>query len=507
MHSKVSSLPLVHVHAKMFMRRDTKNSDRASHDEEKLNQAIFGEFKPVRVECQSQSLPQETIINKCAMNPYLPRRSSRFFRQRKSNFKGSTNTGSFKDVLGDSNSLSKRDVSQLTHWHTVEDAQTGTGWQKGSKGLPSSVSSIHPFEETALEFNDKSNKKNNTPSHLQNEIEDAMLHTSNPKTRANRHSIKIEDALMLDEELDHEGRFPLPVSRSFSAEEAVAFQEALEPQPWQDISQILHTHTISWSQIKTCVLVSHNLQLVTIHFLRNRKTLPGLKVANDLPVDNIKQGCAKKMYSRVTDDPRMLYKPARSSSRTCSLYSTIHTDDHLQGYCPQQLETVKDTRKRTVIPQMDFVAVSDTQANSRKISSRRSQQRYSRAWNPTTCEDNINLATREEAIQETQCHVEHKEGNEDDIKQKCAAPIPGNHSSEESLNVERGTNEKRRSSWQTKLRRWSRRSSRHAEKRNPWNDSLVCKSELHPVKESDEGTFEIELDLEELRERQSFLKR
>ena len=133
-------------------------------------------------------------------------------------------------------------------FHTVEDAQTGTGWQKGSKGLPSSVSSIHPFEETALEFNDKSNKKNNTPSHLQNEIEDAMLHTANPKTRASRHSIKIEDALMLDEELDHEGRFPLPVSRSFSAEEAVAFQEALEPQPWQDISQILHTHTISWKE-------------------------------------------------------------------------------------------------------------------------------------------------------------------------------------------------------------------------------------------------------------------
>ena len=79
--------------------------------------------------------------------------------------------------------------------------------------------------------------------------------------------------------------------------------------------------------------------------------------------------------------------------------------------------------------------------------------------------------------------------------------------SEESLNVESGTNEKRRSSWQTKLRRWSRRSSGHAEKRNPWNDSLVRKSELHPVKESDDDTFEIELDLEELRERQWFLKR
>lgn len=77
----------------------------------------------------------------------------------------------------------------------------------------------------------------------------------------------------------------------------------------------------------------------------------------------------------------------------------------------------------------------------------------------------------------------------------CAL-VPGNHSSEESLNVESGTNEKRRSSWQTKLRRWSRRSSGHAEKRNPWNDSLVSKSELHPVKESDDDTFEIELDLE-----------
>ena len=164
MHPKVTSLPPVHVDPMMFMRRDTKNSHRASNDEEKVNQAIFGEFKPIRDAYQSQSLP------------YLPRRSSRFFRQRKSNFKGSTNTGSFKDVLGDSNSLSKRDVSQLTHWHIVEDAQTGTGWQKGSKGLPS-VSPIHSFEETALEFNDKSNKQNNTPSHLENEIEDAMLHT------------------------------------------------------------------------------------------------------------------------------------------------------------------------------------------------------------------------------------------------------------------------------------------------------------------------------------------
>lgn len=508
MHSKVTSLPPVHVDAMMFMRRHTKNSDRASNDEEKLNQAIFGESKPIRVACQSQSLPQETIIDKCAMNPYLPRRSSRFFRQRKSNFKGSTNTGSFTDVLGDSNSLSKRDVSQLTHWHTVEDAQTGTGWQKGSKGLPP-VSSIHSFEETALEFNDRSNKQNNTPSRLQNEIEDAMLHAANPKTRANRHSIKIEDALMLDEELDHEGRFSLPVSRSFSAKEAVAFQEASEPQPWQDISQILHTHTISRKESNQNVRPRQSQFAACEHsFLKEQKDMfPGLKVANDLPVDNINQGCAQKMCSRVTDDPRMLYKPARSSPRTCSLYSTIHTYDYLQGYCPQQLETVKDTRKRTVIPQMDFEAVSDTQANSRKISSRRSQQRYSRAWNPTTCEDNINLATREEAIQETQCHVEHKEGNEDDIKPKCSALVPGNHSSEESLNVESGTNEKRRSSWQTKLRRWSRRSSGHAEKRNPWNDSLVSKSELHPVKESDDDTFEIELDLEELRERQWFLKR
>ena len=72
--------------------------------------------------------------------------------------------------------------------------------------------------------------------------------------------------------------------------------------------------------------------------------------------------------------------------------------------------------------------------------------------------------------------------------------------------MESGTNEKLRGSWQTKLRRWSRRSSGHA-KRNPWNDSLVSKSELHPVKESDDDTFEIELDLEELQKRQSFLKR
>ena len=508
MHSKVTSLPPVHVDAVMFMRRDMKNSDRASNDEEKLNQAIFGEFKPIRVACQSQSLPQETIIDKCAKNPSLPRRSSRFFRQRKSNFKGSTNTGSFKDVGGDSNSLSKRDVSQIIYWKTVEDAQTGTGWQKGSKGLPS-VSSNHSFEDTALELNDKSNKQNNTLSHLENEIEDAMLHTANAKTRANRHSIKIEDALMLDEELDHEGRFSLPVSRSFPAKEAVAFQEALEPQPWQDISQILHTHTISWKESNQNVLSRQSQFGACDHsFLKEQKDmLPGLKVVNDLPLDNIKQGCAQKMCSRVTDDPRMLYQPPRSSSRTCSLYSTIHTADHLQGYCPQQLETVKDTHKRTVIPQMEFVAVSDTQSTSRKISSRRSQQRYSRAWSPITCEHNINLETREGTIQETPCHVQHKEGNEDDIKQKCATPVPGNHSSEESLNVESGTNEKRRSSWQTKLRRWSRRSSGHAEKRNPWNDSLVSKSELHPVKESDDDTFEIELDLEELREGQSFLKR
>ena len=337
-----------------------------------------------------------------------------------------------------------------------------------------------------------------------------MQHIANPKSRANRHFVKIEDALMLDEELDHEGRFPLPVSRSFSAKEAVAFQEASEPQPWQDISQILHTaHTISWKESNQHVRPRQSQFAACDHsFLKEQKDmLPALKVANDLPVDNIKQGCAQKMCSRVTDDPRMLYKPGRSSSRTCSLYSTIHTDDHLQGYCPEQLETVKDTRKRTAIPRKDFVAISDTQANSRKISSRRDQQRYSRAWNPTTCEDNINLASREKAIEETQCHVEHKEGNEDDIKQKCAAPVPGNHSSEESLNVESGTNEKRRSSWQTKLRRWSRRSGGHAEKRNPWNDSLDSKTELHPVKESDDDTFEIELDLEEQRERQSFLKR
>ena len=49
MHSKVTSLPPVHVDAMMFKRRHTKNSDRASNDEEKLNQAIFGEFRKRRL--------------------------------------------------------------------------------------------------------------------------------------------------------------------------------------------------------------------------------------------------------------------------------------------------------------------------------------------------------------------------------------------------------------------------------------------------------------------------
>ena len=104
--------------------------------------------------------------------------------------------------------------------------------------------------------------------------------------------------------------------------------------------------------------------------------------------------------------------------------------------------------------------------------------------------DTMKLAARKEAIQETQCYVEHQEGNKDGIKQEGAALVPDIYLCEDSSNVESATEEKRRRSWQTKLRTWSSRSSKHAEKTNPWNDGLVSTSKLHPLRESENDVFE-----------------
>ena len=118
----------------------------------------------------------------------------------------------------------------------------------------------------------------------------------------------------------------------------------------------------------------------------------------------------------------------------------------------------------------------------------------------------MKIAARNDAIQESQCFVEHQEGRKDGIKQEGAALVRDIYLSEDSSNVESATEEKRRS-WQTKLRRWSSRSRRHTEKTNPWNDSLVSTSKLHPLRESENDVLENDPDLDELREHQSYFNR
>lgn len=213
------------------------------------------------------------------------------------------------------------------------------------------------------------------------------------------------------------------------------------------------------------------------------------------------------MRSNITDDSRMFHNPAKGSLYTSASFSTTHTDELSPGYL-QQLEAVKDTCERIAIPRTDVVAESKAKVTSRKKSSRRSQQRYSRPIYQIIREDSdaMKMAARKEAIQETQCFVEHQEGNKDGIKQEGAALVRDIYLSEDSSNVESATEEKRRS-WQTKLRRWSSRSSRHAKKTNPWNDGLVSTSKLYPLRESENDVLENDPDINELREHQSYFNR
>ena len=155
------------------------------------------------------------------------------------------------------------------------------------------------------------------------------------------------------------------------------------------------------------------------------------------------------------------------------------------------------------------MAESDTKVTPRKNSSRRSHHRNSRPLNQIIREDSdtMKLAARKEVIQEIQCFVEHQEGNKDGIKQEGAALVRDIYLCEDSSNIASATEEKRRRSWKTKLRRWSSRSSRHAEKTNPWNDGLVSTSKLHPLRESENDVLENDPDLDELREHQSYFNR
>ena len=338
-------------------------------------------------------------------------------------------------------------------------------------------------------------------SHPQETFMDDFSMANLLRKRSSRNSCQLKS----HEEVNHTGSVPLSNSRTVFAIDAARFQGECKPQALPiDSRQTIGTHATSRKKVcrKFCHRQSHLAACNHLFLEEEEITLPGFKGASP------KKGCFQEACSHITDDSRMFHNPAKGSLYTSASFSTTHTDGLSPGYL-QQLEAVKDTRERIAIPRTDVLAESDTKVTPRKKSSRRSQQRYSRPIYQVIHEDSdtMILAARKEAIQEIQCFVEHQEGNKNGIKQEGTALVRDIYLSEDSSNVESATEEKRRRSWRTKLRRWSSRSSRHAEKTNPWNDGLVSTSKLHPLRESEYDVFENDPDLDELRQHQSYLNR
>ena len=320
------------------------------------------------------------------------------------------------------------------------------------------------------------------------------------RKRSSRNSCQLKS----HEEVNHTGSVPLSNSRSVFAIDAARFQGECKPQALPiDSRQTIGTHATSRKKScrKFCHRQSHLAPCNHLFHEEEENMLPGFKGGSP------KKGCFQEVRSHITDDSRMFHNPAKGSLYTSASFSTTHTDGLSPNYL-QQLEAVKDTRERIAIPRTDVVAESDTEVTPRKKSSRRSQQRYSRPIYQIIREDSdaMKMAARKEAIQETHFFVEHQEGNKDGIKQEGVALVRDIYLSEDSSNVESATEEKRRRSWKTKLRRWSSRSSRHAET-NPWNDGLVSTSKLHPLRESENDFLENDPDIVELREHQSYFNR
>lgn len=336
-------------------------------------------------------------------------------------------------------------------------------------------------------------------SHPQETCMDDFSMATLLRKRSSRNSCQLKS----HEEVNHTGSVPLSNSRSVFAIDAARSQGECKPQVLPiDSRQTIGTHAMS--RKKSCRNFCHrqsHLAACNHSFLEEEENmLPGFKGASP------KKGCFQEVCSHITDDSRMFHNPAKGSLYTSASFSTTHTDGLSPNYL-QQLEEVKDTRERIAIPRTDVVAESDTEVTPRKKSSRRSQQRYSRPiFIIREDSDAMKLAARKEGNQDTQCFVEHQEGNKDGIKQEVAALVRNIYLSEDSSNVESATEEKRRRSWKTKLRRWSSRSSRHAET-NPWNDGLVSTSKLHPLRESENYVLENDQDLDELREHQSYFNR
>ena len=336
-------------------------------------------------------------------------------------------------------------------------------------------------------------------SHPQETCMDDFSMATLLRKRSSRNSCQLKS----HEEVNHTGSVPLSNSRSVFAIDAARSQGECKPQVLPiDSRQTIGTHAMS--RKKSCRNFCHrqsHLAACNHSFLEEEENmLPGFRGASP------KKGCFQEVCSHITDDSRMFHNPAKGSLYTSASFSTTHTDGLSPNYL-QQLEEVKDTRERIAIPRTDVVAESDTEVTPRKKSSRRSQQRYSRPiFIIREDSDAMKLAARKEGNQDTQCFVEHQEGNKDGIKQEVAALVRNIYLSEDSSNVESATEEKRRRSWKTKLRRWSSRSSRHAET-NPWNDGLVTTSKLHPLRESENYVLENDQDLDELREHQSYFNR
>ena len=336
-------------------------------------------------------------------------------------------------------------------------------------------------------------------SHPQETCTDDFSMATLLRKRSSRNSCQLKSP----EEVNHTGSVPLSNSRSVFAIDAARSQGECKPQVLPiDSRQTIGTHAMS--RKKSCRNFCHrqsHLAACNHSFLEEEENmLPGFKGASP------KKGCFQEVCSHITDDSRMFHNPAKGSLYTSASFSTTHTDGLSPNYL-QQLEAVKDTRERIAIPRTDVVAESDTEVTPRKKSSRRSQQRYSRPiFIIREDSDAMKLAARKEGNQDTQCFVEHQEGNKDGIKQEVAALVRNIYLSEDSSNVESATEEKRRRSWKTKLRRWSSRSSRHAET-NPWKDGLVSTSKLHPLRESENDVLENDPDIVELREHQSYFNR
>ena len=337
-------------------------------------------------------------------------------------------------------------------------------------------------------------------SHPQETFMDDFSMANLLRKRSSRNSCQLKS----HEEVNHTGSVPLSNSRSVFAIDAARFQGECKPQALPiDSRQTIGTHATS--RKKSCRKFCHRQSYLApcnhLFLEEEENMLPGFKGASP------KKGCFQEVRLHITDDSRMFHNPAKGSLYTSASFSTTHTDELSPGYL-QQLEAVKDTCERIAIPRTDVVAESKAKVTPRKKSSRRSQQRYSRPIYQIIREDSdaMKMAARKEAIQETQCFVEHQEGNKDGIKQEGAARVRDIYLSEDSSNVESATEEKRRS-WQTKLRRWSSRSSRHAKKTNPWNDGLVSTSKLLPLRESENDVLENDPDIDELREHQSYFNR